>query len=81
MRSDTIYPRIARKRSCDRVNQSSPKAEVTGSNPVGCASFAANRIACVCKGSVWRMSALLALISIAMIGYLYACKTDDRSRD
>jgi hypothetical protein len=29
-------------------------------------------------GSSWRMSALLALFSIAMIGYLYGCKTDDR---
>jgi len=34
-------------------------------------------IASVWKGSAWRMSALLALISIAMIGYLYGCKTTD----
>jgi len=27
------------------------------------------------------MSALLALFSIAMIGYLYGCETDDRYRD
>jgi hypothetical protein len=60
-----------------------PKAEVTGSNPVGCASLYSlralrlDRVASVWKGSVWRMSALLALISIAMIGYLYGCKTTD----
>ena len=34
-------------------------------------------IASVWKGSAWRMSALLALVSIAMIGYLYGCKTTD----
>ena len=73
-----------------------PKAEVTGSNPVGCASSFGNlrRIRALIgsrpsgschheamalrKGSSWRMSALLALLSIAMIGYLYGCETDDR---
>ena len=39
MRSVLISSETARKCLRQRVNRSSPKAEVTGSNPVGCASF------------------------------------------
>ena len=78
IRSDSLRMQKAQKHAFYPLNHSAPKAEVTGSNPVGCASFTADRIASVSKGSVWRMSALLALISIAMIRYLYGCKVDDR---
>ena len=37
MRSALNHTRSARKNPVRRVNRSSPKAEVTGSNPVGCA--------------------------------------------
>jgi hypothetical protein len=51
MRSATICLGTARRYSHQQVNHSSPKAEVTGSNPVGCASFTADWIASVGKGS------------------------------
>jgi len=38
MRSALNHARLARKNPRQVVNRSSPKAEVTGSNPVGCAS-------------------------------------------
>ena len=38
MRSTPKHTKKARKAGHQRVNQSSPKAEATGSNPVGCAS-------------------------------------------
>ena len=38
MRSALIRNEIARKSAGRQANRSSPKAEVTGSNPVGCAS-------------------------------------------
>ena len=38
MRSALNQARLARKNPRQAVNRSSPKAEVTGSNPVGCAT-------------------------------------------
>jgi len=68
----------AQKHAPYTLIQRPPKAEVTGSLLSGAPVLTVDRIAAVWKGSSWRMSALLALFSIAMIGYLYGCKTDDR---
>jgi len=39
MRSASNSSKKAQKHGSDRVDHRSPKAEVTGSNPVGCARF------------------------------------------
>jgi hypothetical protein len=38
MRSGSLHMQKAQKRAFYPLNQSAPKAEVTGSNPVGCAT-------------------------------------------